>query len=683
MDIKKFAKRTLAGLVFTAALFNPLSAADKPYTEKDVASFERVNKQELAALKKQKVKDINFSYGQKLIDKKNALEESRLAKNEKSKKTPMEELLEDKALEYLRQSKKSNASEAMNLILEVHSSDIKYKPNEKGQYLKSIIKDANDLLKQVKSKKYSDQRRAINGLLGDTHFVWGDILEREATFSKDKPDEISIQYKKASEEFKESAENYKDAKKKEKYNEAISRRKANEDHAEFMLKLVSKIKNPKGKKDIEDLGIELLKRGKYEKAMSAFKKAGKKNGDLSVAEYMLNSGTERKTPKGITESQVEEYKEKVAGHDSKGLVDLIGKFSIEPDLKDEAILACGKVEAKDWDYLTTFGAKLENFLNANSEFKGAKLEDMMKAAIKFSSLAEKEDRLYMKTELLKRSLIQYRNVLGKAQEGSTEHTEATAMIPNLEAELEKYNVDIPALAVNVEPKVKVPKNAVLYMTFDEGTIVYDKKIKKWIVKDLSVKNNHGIIHGKFASKNGRPIIYTSEEDVPDGFDMALIKSPSGNKGDYAIYNSGKGGYIVIPNSEGKGRLEETFTKDKYSLHLKFKVIGKPDMNASIIDQQDDTQPWAGFALKYAESISYRTIFKNGTSNTSNTDFLVNEWSTFVFVHEFPNLKINQKSFKLTLRNDASSKSDMYITNDPALNKTMQISMDYYHVIDNN
>ena len=98
----------------------------------------------------------------------------------------------------------------------------------------------------------------------------------------------------------------------------------------------------------------------------------------------------------------------------------------------------------------------------------------------------------------------------------------------------------------------MPEGAVLYMTFDEGTVVYQNG--RWIVKDLSRKGNHGIVHGRFAGdvRTGKPLVFRTSEDVPAEYDLALVRGPSGKPKDYAMYFAGKNGYILLPNSEGKG-----------------------------------------------------------------------------------------------------------------------------------
>jgi len=101
----------------------------------------------------------------------------------------------------------------------------------------------------------------------------------------------------------------------------------------------------------------------------------------------------------------------------------------------------------------------------------------------------------------------------------------------------------------------IPEGSVLYMSFDEDTIVkgtgIDEKTNKiinegqgdnWYVKDLSGKGNHGVIHGMFPGLK----VYDSHEQVPPAYDLALVKGPSGKPNDWAMYFAGKEGYVEIP-----------------------------------------------------------------------------------------------------------------------------------------
>lgn len=73
---------------------------------------------------------------------------------------------------------------------------------------------------------------------------------------------------------------------------------------------------------------------------------------------------------------------------------------------------------------------------------------------------------------------------------------------------------------------ETPKGAVLYLSFDKKTIGYDKKNGQTIVKDLSGKGNHGIIHG---AKLGKGVVKDALE-----FDGKDDYVDFGNRRDWSL-----------------------------------------------------------------------------------------------------------------------------------------------------
>lgn len=145
-------------------------------------------------------------------------------------------------------------------------------------------------------------------------------------------------------------------------------------------------------------------------------------------------------------------------------------------------------------------------------------------------------------------------------------------VDGLYSKIKDYNVkEIKELASKLEESkeslegmigLKVPEGSVLFMTYDKGTIVkgtgIDEKTNKiinegqgdiWYVKDLSEKGNHGVIHGKFAVENGKPIIYDSfEEGYNDSrnWDLFLVQGTD-SANDYDMGFAGREGYVEILN----------------------------------------------------------------------------------------------------------------------------------------
>ncbi len=120
--------------------------------------------------------------------------------------------------------------------------------------------------------------------------------------------------------------------------------------------------------------------------------------------------------------------------------------------------------------------------------------------------------------------------------------------------------------VGAVAEVKVDPNAALFMTYDKGTIVKGE-IKdgnivegdKWIVMDLSKLGNHGYIIGNFGGLK----VYDKPENIPEEYDLALIKGPSGKPDDWAMYFAGKKGKIEIkvdPINFNKGLTLSTSVK---------------------------------------------------------------------------------------------------------------------------
>ncbi len=174
------------------------------------------------------------------------------------------------------------------------------------------------------------------------------------------------------------------------------------------------------------------------------------------------------------------------------------------------------------------------------------------------------------------------------------------------------------------------EGAVLYMTFDEGTVVsgdgIDDKTKKilnegngknWYVKDLSPKGNHGEIKGKFAVKDGKPVVYkTFEEgyDALDKWDLFLVKGQSGKPGDYAMGFGARQGYILIPNSEGKGTLEDHFVNKSFKIALDVNPKDKQKPYATLFTNEDTQSPYPGICIHYYGGKFEFTVVANSIRN---------------------------------------------------------------------
>jgi serine/threonine protein kinase len=104
----------------------------------------------------------------------------------------------------------------------------------------------------------------------------------------------------------------------------------------------------------------------------------------------------------------------------------------------------------------------------------------------------------------------------------------------------------------VEDQLTAMQQSSLIITFDDGTVVYNQRDRNWYVLDLSPRQNHGRIHGRFAfdRRTMKPIVFpTYEAGVQAGYEIFLVdrSRETGRKGDYA--GGFNGGYVEVADND--------------------------------------------------------------------------------------------------------------------------------------
>jgi tetratricopeptide (TPR) repeat protein len=467
--------------------------AGPPITKEQRGAFKRLFGDEQAQVDKSNDRNKHFAFGKKLF------EESQKPKN------PLEEVLEENAIKHL---KRSGKNEGYEMVLAIHKDDISDFPEDKVEYLRLMLNDAKELLKRIPFKE-KKKKSEIQTFIADTYFALADALEQQGD------------YEGATKKFNDAVNTYRFARKYDKSRESANRAKEN---SGFKV-LQTKLKNLEGlvkkgdKKANLELGLEMFKKGEYEKAKECFSNGDNAGAYLAVTDFLTSNPNERVTPKGVKESQVKELVDKISKRDSKGLIDIIGELTAEPELEAKAVVSAGMVHYDniDWNYLRGFGNDVSAYMGREGRASGFNLEKSLKAARLFDELAKDEKRRYVRAGLLKGAFDLYTLVSKKAEEGSIEAAEAKKMVASLEKELEKYKgVKVKGLELAEEqPSFRGPKGCVLYMPFDKNTIV--RQGNKLIIRDLSGNGHDGAVYGAklVKGKVGEGLSFDGKDDYVD------------------------------------------------------------------------------------------------------------------------------------------------------------------------
>jgi len=532
------------------------------------------------------------------------------AESQKDENKALEECLEDHAIDNLR---KINDKEAYEIIIQIHQDDLKDFPKEKDKYLNLIIQDATKLAEVLPWNERDAKLKAYE-FIGDAYLALGEVHERKGEFDK-----AVLAFEKAVSTFRYQCS------KNEKANESSKRVDENRNFLSRAAEL--KQSDALYKKLIEDFERE---------------------------------GNEKFTPNGLRDSYVRTLVEDISQKNPKNLVDRILECVVEDELETPGVMLAARVKITKggidyWDALEAYGQKAKQVMAEKGKAPEFNLEKTLQLARKFDELAKKEPRRYSRAELMKNAHGLYTAVGKNAQEGSLASLEARKMVVSLEEELKKYGDTELKLAIGPE----IPAGAVLYMTFDEGTIVTGDGIdertkaiinegrgKKWFVKDLSKKGNHGVINGEFAgdTQTGKPIIYNRPEDVPAKYDLALVVGPSGKQGDYAMYFAGKKGYVEVKD-------EDSLDLKKFEIDVNFLLKNNNGRLIAVLNKGDSQR------RNYTIYAVYETKICNGFFEYNQGEnalcegaiLNLNDWYSlkYDFDGKTQNLHINSGKFSKT------------------------------------
>ena len=493
------------------------------------------------------------------------------AESQKDENKALEECLEDHAINNLR---KINDKEAYEIILQIHQDDLKDFPNEKDKYLNLIIQDATKLAEVLPWNERDTKFKAYE-FVGDAYIALGDVHERKGEFDK-----AVTAFDKAVNTFRYQCS------KNEKANESSKR--------------------------VDENRNFLSKAAEFKQSDALYRK---------LIEDFEKEGNEKFTPNGLKDSYVRALVEEISQKNPKNLVDRILECVVEDELETPGVMLAARVKITKggidyWDALEAYGQKAKQVMAEKGKAPEFNLEKALQLARKFDEFAKKDPRRYSRAELMKNAHGLYTAIGKNAQEGSLASLEAKKMVASLEEELKKFGDTELKLAIGHE----IPAGAVLYMTFDEGTIVTGDGIdertkaiinegrgKKWFVKDLSGKGNHGLwnggnpklvsdIKGKAIELDGKnnylflPKVSSNLKPTSQISIISLIRLNPDNPKDVEILSMGdnygvrinKGGEVRFYVYEGTGYTNVTIVSNKIEDGQWHQVVcTKTDLNLSI------------------------------------------------------------------------------------------------------
>ena len=197
----------------------------------------------------------------------------------------------------------------------------------------------------------------------------------------------------------------------------------------------------------------------------------------------------------------------------------MGHLVLQTSLDIDAVKAYKQLKDGTIDWQDYF--RLATAAQKDLEEKGvssASDANVSKTFKSLSELAETEGRITVKRSLEKEALS-YAKKLRNSND-PTSRAEAGVFLTGF-----KMTPELEWLEMGLETRIvyNYEKGTVLGMPFDEGTVVRGNGIRNkkvvnegkgndWYAKDMSGTGNHGKCIGKFAEKNGKPIIYKTWEE---------------------------------------------------------------------------------------------------------------------------------------------------------------------------
>jgi hypothetical protein len=343
------------------------------------------------------------------------------------------------------------------------------------------------------------------------------------------------------------------------------------------------------------------------------------------------------------------FRDHVSKKDKTGLeekIAIIASCLPEDSLRKDAVMLSSSLYNKnyDWDSLAKFGDMASQYAKQDT----VTVKDVFKTADQLMNIASRDPRPFVRANLIKQVEQLYLRV---AQMDTDVKTKASALmaiekLPKVElTELPSLD-DLMIAGLNYN----IPKGAVLFMTFDAGTIVSGDGIQKgnilnkgkgrnWYVKDLSGEGNHGLINGNFAVRDGKPIVYDRHEDVPAEYDLALVKGPSGKRDDHAMYFAGKNGWVEV------GDDLNSYLKNDFYFLIKTKSLLSSNNNFIF----GTTNPRLYLNL-YRDYLSVG--FKDIPNQRSDFRAVLNEWQNL-------NLKFDKTGINIVVNEKPSNRSFEY------------------------
>jgi len=248
-----------------------------------------------------------------------------LYEDSKSKdKAQLEELLEDKAIEFLEASRKV---EAYPLIIAIHKDDAQDFPDKKVDYQQKVLK----VLDQYKNNlPYGEARKSV-----DMQIAAETVVLANYFMDDEKYNEAEVTFRDAS--YKAGTAQMKDAQKLADEGQVLSR-KLREEQGNIALAVQRADKGDK--LSCLMVGKYHLSKGEMEKAEQYLSKSDDKK-YTGFLDALKTSGAEsiKETPRGVTEADVKRFEDSVKAKDNKRIYDALQKLEVEPAIRFDCQIA--------------------------------------------------------------------------------------------------------------------------------------------------------------------------------------------------------------------------------------------------------------------------------------------------------------------------------------------------------
>ncbi len=436
-----------------------------------------------------------------------------LYEESKSKdKAQLEELLEDKAIEFLDASRKV---EAYPVIVAIHKDDAQDFPDKKVDYQQKVLK----VLDQYKNNlPYGEARKSV-----DMQIAAETVVLANYFMDDEKYGDAELYFRDAG--FKASSAQMKDAQKLADEGQ-VTARKLREEQGNIALAVQ---RADKGDKQASlTVGKYHLSKGEMEKAEQYLRKSEDKK-YVGFLDALKTSGAEsvKETPRGVSEADVKRFEDSVKLKDNTKIYDALQKLEIEPSIRFDCQVAEAMIDK----------SRTENLEKKLAEI-AIQLPDLMKTAktgqinannhmiiaTQYKELGDETLANKRKIFCLEKAVNEFAIVANASTDNLAKLT-AKGLQDKLTAQLaelgKQVTIDVPAIAQGKfwdfetdENCLDFTKNWYTFENKDKPNFGWTKKGEMWYVCDgFEVKN------GKLLSKGLSQLFFLR---VPKEYTVKIV-----------------------------------------------------------------------------------------------------------------------------------------------------------------